>query len=156
MLLPLIYAWDNYPIDQFPPLWRWMASQIQGGDFVIPKVAFEEVERKSPECGTWIRDNEIKRIEMTVEIVHEAMRIKGLLNIKDDNYHVKGVGENDILIISTASILGLELVSDEGRQHQLPDIRSKMKVPAVCGLAEVSVSCLNFVSLIKRSKQIFQ
>ena len=24
----MIYAWDNYPIEQFPPLWDWMGVQV--------------------------------------------------------------------------------------------------------------------------------
>lgn len=25
----MIYAWDNYPVRQFPGLWEWMATQIE-------------------------------------------------------------------------------------------------------------------------------
>ena len=45
----MIYAWDNYPIQQFPPLWRWMAEQIERGFLVMPSIAFDEFfERKLP------------------------------------------------------------------------------------------------------------
>ena len=51
----MIYAWDNYPVHQFPGLWDWMASQIKGKQLVMPSVAFEEVEHKAPDCGEWLR-----------------------------------------------------------------------------------------------------
>ena len=39
----MIYAWDNHPERQFPPLWKWMALQIEGNELVMPSVAFDEV-----------------------------------------------------------------------------------------------------------------
>ncbi len=27
-----IHAWDNYPIDQFPPLWGWLAQRMAGDE----------------------------------------------------------------------------------------------------------------------------
>jgi len=37
----MIYAWDNYPFGQFPPLWNWMADQIKQGAVTMPSVALE-------------------------------------------------------------------------------------------------------------------
>ena len=98
----MIYAWDNYPIRQFPGLWEWMATQIEEKKLVMPSVAFEEVANKTPDCGEWLKDHDLELLEISNAILQDAMRIKGLLGIVGDGYHPKGVGENDILIVATA------------------------------------------------------
>jgi len=152
----LIYAWDNYPIGQFPPLWDWLADQIQAGNFVVSEVAFQEVHNKAPECAEWLDEQQIHRLPRTNEILQEAMRIKELLGIVDDNYHSKGVGENDLLIIATSKIHGIPLVTDEGFQSRLPDVLSKCKIPTVCNFPQVNVDWIKFIDLIKASNEIFQ
>jgi len=151
----MIYAWDNYPIDQFPSLWEWMASQIEKQELVMSSVAFDEVNHKTPDCGQWLKNNNLEQLEISNVILQEAKRIKGLLGIVDDNYHAKGVGENDILIIATTHLYGYELVSDEERQPTQPHVPSKRKIPAVCALPTVSVSCINFIEFIKASGAVF-
>jgi predicted nucleic acid-binding protein len=150
----MIYAWDNYPVRQFPGLWQWIASQIEAQTLVMPGVAYDEVAHKTPDCGAWLRNISLKRLEINNAILENAMRIKGLLDIAGDAYHPKGVGENDILIIATALVNRGELVANEGRQ-QLPDIAKKRKIPAVCAMAEVAVPCINFIEYIKRTDQVF-
>ncbi len=150
-----IYAWDNYPINQFPSLWAWMGKQITEGTFVMTRVAFEEVESKYPPCAEWLKTQEVTLTNITDEIVQKAFRIKQLLGIEGDKYHPKGVGENDIFIIAAAHIEDLELVSEEGRQKDVPKLRSRMKIPAVCLLDEVAVPCINFLELIKQSGEVF-
>ncbi len=152
----MVYAWDNYPIRQFPGLWEWIAEQIAKRILVIPDVALEEVSKEAPECGQWLKESNIKLLDVNNAIVQDAMRIKGLLGIVGDRYHPKGVGENDILIIAASRAHGAELISDEGKQNQLPDKMAKRKIPAVCDMAEVSVPCINFVEYIKRSDAIFR
>lgn len=152
----MIYAWDNYPILQFPPLWEWIAEQIDEKKLVMPSVAFDEVENKMPECGKWLEECNIVQLEISNEIVHEAMRIKKLLGIVNDNYHTKGVGENDLLIIATAWVHKTELISDEKRQITPPKESTKRKIPAVCSMKDVAVPCINFIEFIKRSGMIFR
>lgn len=153
----MIYAWDNYPIEQFPGLWEWIATEIEAQNLVIPSVAFDEVSHKVPECCTWLRDNDIQRLEVTNTILQDAMRIKGLIGVVDDGYHSKGVDENDLLIIATARAQRYELVSEEARQPALPrNEPTKRKIPAVCALAEVGVTCVNFVEYLKRSQAVFR
>lgn len=41
----MIYAWDNYPIDQFPGLWDWLCEEIETGNLSVSKVAYEEVSK---------------------------------------------------------------------------------------------------------------
>lgn len=151
----IIYAWDNYPPVQFPPLWRWLGREIGAGNLSIPQVAFEEVERRLPECAEWLRLKNIERHPMTNDIVQEAQRIKGLLGVVDDNYHPDGVGENDILIIATAGTEGLVLVSNEGRQANLPQNRRRYKIPATCALDTVEVLCIDFLRFIRDSGEVF-
>jgi predicted nucleic acid-binding protein len=151
----IIHAWDNYPILQFPGLWDWLASKITEGEIVIPSVALEEVEHKYEDCAAWLKDNEIEKVSMTNAIVQEAIRIKTLIGVAGDKYHPKGVDENDILIISTALTHRADLVSNEGRRPR-PDILAKNKIPAVCDMPEVSVSCINFLEYIKSSEAIFR
>lgn len=151
----MIYAWDNYPIQQFPGLWEWMASQIQRGMLAMSSIAIEEVEKKTPECGEWLIAVELRHFEINNAVLAESLRIKELLSIVADKYG-KGVGENDLLIIATARIAYAEMVSDEKRQNILPAALYNYKIPAVCGLLEVAVPCINFVEYIKRSQQIFR
>ncbi len=151
----IIYAWDNYPIRQFPGLWEWMAGQITAKRLVMSGVAFDEVANKIPECAEWLRDCNIELFEVTNGIVQEALKIKRILGIDGDSYHPKGVGENDIFIVATASVYSVGLVSNEGRQQTLPDNPAKSKIPIVCSLHEVAVPCINFIEFIKQSEVVF-
>lgn len=151
----IIHAWDNYPIDQFPGLWEWMADQIENAELVMPKVAFEEVIIKLPECAEWLKEKNIIKLEITTPILQEALRIKKMIGIVGDNYHPKGVDENDILIIATAYTHRVELVSNEGRQKSQGK-PAKMKIPLVCAMNKINVPCINFIDFIKRSDQVFR
>lgn len=150
----IIYAWDNYPILQFPKLWEWIDAEIQAKEFSISGIAFEEVKGKTPECAQWLTNVEILKISITNLILDEALRIQGLLGIQNDQYG-SGVGENDILIIATAKIEGVDLISDENKQPNLPEDMKKYKIPAVCALPSVQVGSLNFLELIKNSGSTF-
>lgn len=151
----MIYAWDNYPIDQFPPLWEWMANQIVAKELLMPSVAFEEVNHKAPDCGAWLKGVNLEQVAISNAVVQEAKRIKEVLGIVGDRYHPKGVDENDLLIIATARLAGVGLISDEAKQPGAPQILSKRKIPAVCTMPAVSVPCINFIEFIKASKEVF-
>ncbi len=152
----MIHAWDNYPLENFPPFWEWFAIEIASKHIVMSKIAFEEVEKKMPDCGRWLKDNGIERIKVSNEILSTAAKIKHLLGITDDNYHPKGVGEKDILIVATSKVNNLQLISNERRQFNLPDIPSKYKIPFVCSLPEVAVSCVDFINFIKDTGAVFK
>ncbi|EMN1928809.1 DUF4411 family protein [Burkholderia ambifaria] len=151
----MIYAWDNYPVGQFPGLWAWLATEINEQRLTMPIVAYGEVCAGTPDCGEWLVHANLERLEVTNAIAQDAMRIKALLGIVDDNYHPKGVGENDILIIATARAHGRELISNEGRQNVPPEVNSKRKIPSVCSLRDVAVPCIDFVQYIRRSGAVF-
>jgi hypothetical protein len=53
----MIYAWDNYPIEQFPRLWEWERAQVESHELQIPSVAFDEVSHKIPDCCGWLNDH---------------------------------------------------------------------------------------------------
>lgn len=87
--------------------------------------------------------------------LENASLIQGLLGIEDDQYG-DGVGENDILIIASAMEHDQELISEEKHQHNRPKNIKNCKIPAVCAMDEVAVSCINFIKLIKRSEEVFR
>ncbi|MEX1232935.1 MAG: DUF4411 family protein [Planctomycetaceae bacterium] len=80
----IVYAWDNYPVGQFPKLWEWLATEIEQKRLSIPQVAFVEVKHVSPDCGVWLSGASILRIPESNEILSEALRIKNLLGIQND------------------------------------------------------------------------
>lgn len=151
----IIYAWDNYPPDQFPPLWKWIAREIAARSVSVPQVALDEVEGRSPECANWLRERDVAVISVSNDILQEALRIKTLLGIEGDRYHPKGVNENDILIIATARVEGLELISNESLQNKHPDVPAKARIPTVCKMQSIDVTCMDFLSLLKTSGQVF-
>lgn len=150
----MIYAWDNYPEGQFPGLWSWMCDQITSAEFVMSKVAFDEVKQKMPECATWLKQNDLKCLRTTNGTLQIAVMIKELLSIENDQYG-DGVGENDILIVASAKEHHHELVSNERRQATLPQNTKNYKIPAVCAMRRVDVTCIPFIDLIKQSGTVF-
>jgi hypothetical protein len=151
----IIYAWDNYPLQQFPGLWGWITEHINDSSIMMPGVALAEVQVNSPDCWQWLKDADLQTHEIDNAILQESLRIKGLLGIVGDKYG-GGVGENDILIIATASVLGKELVTDEGWQPNLPKKLENFRMPAVCSIQAVQVSWINFLNYIKRSEAVFR
>jgi len=150
----MIYAWDNYPLQQFPPLWDWMAAQIAQNNLVMSSVAYDEVANKAPDCGVWLSNNNIELLAVNNAILQDSMRIKNLLGIVGDAYG-GGVGENDLLIIATARVHRAELVTDEKWQTTPPKKLENCKIPAVCAMGEVAVRWIKFVDYIKRSEAVF-
>lgn len=122
----------------------------------MPKVALIEVKHKTPDCAEWLNDHEVEILSASNAIVQEAFRIKKIAGIDNDNYHPKGIDENDLLIIATANVCEAELVSDEARQAKRPDEPRKRKIPAVCAIPEVSVKCISFIEYVKRSGRVFR
>lgn len=151
----IIRAWDHYPLDQFPAMWRWLASEIDKSELVICEVALEEVKKRSPDCHEWLRKAKILSIKIGADAIKKATDIKALLGIAGDKYNPAGVSENDLLIVGSACVSGHRLVSNESRQKELPVNKAKYKIPLVCSLSEVSVDCIDFLALIKESGVVF-
>lgn len=151
----IIYAWDNYPVQQFPGLWEWIEARINDGSIMMSSVALGEVHTNSPDCWQWLRDADLQAHEINNAILQESLRIKDLLGIVGDKYG-GGVGENDILIIATASVSRKELVTDEGWQPIPPKKLENCRMPAVCSLQTVQVPWISFLNYIKRSESVFR
>jgi predicted nucleic acid-binding protein len=151
----IIHAWDNYPIEQFPSVWRWMGQQLDAGQIQMPSVAVVEVSNMAQDCHQWLLDNGLRSIAMNNQIITEALRIKNLLGIVGDRYG-GGVDENDLFIIATAGSHGVGLVSNENAQPTLPNKKMpNYKIPAVCGMRDVQIECINFVQFVKASGAVF-
>jgi len=80
----MMYAWDNYPESQFPPLWDWIESEINNNRLSMPSVAVDEVGHKAPDCKAWLIKCALQELAITNQIVQEANRIKNLLGILND------------------------------------------------------------------------
>ena len=146
----MIHAWDNYPPENphFDSLWQWFSEQIDNKNFCISAKALKEVGHKIPECGDWLKNNNIEVHPLTATSLAMAQEIKTLLGIVEEQY-TKGVGEKDLLIISIAKENETTLVSDESRQNKLPVLKSNYKIPAVCDMPEINIECVSFLDLLK-------
>jgi hypothetical protein len=150
-----LHAWDNYPAAQFPGLWAWLATELQRHQLAIPSVALEEVQHKAPDCAAWLKAHGVPVLHIGNEVLQTALAIRATIGVEADNYHPKGVDENDVLIIASAKARGAELVTNEGRQFGKQAEARKCKIPAVCEIPAVGVANLNFLEYIKKSQQVF-
>ena len=149
----IIYFWDNYPVDNshFDSIWSWFSKKISQGIFTISKEAFDECIQKADGFKKWLSDNNIEFniYKKNKEDLKIASEIEKFLEIKDKKYHSKGVGENDIFIISIAKRTDTTLVSNEGKQNNEPEIKANFKIPLVC--EKFDVECINFTELLKKN-----
>ena len=151
----ILYAWDNYPLTQFPGLWGWLAGEFKTHELSIPVVALEEVGHKAPECAQWLKNAEVLKLPMSEAVVMAAMAIKQAIGVVNDHYHAKGVDENDLFIIAAAKVHGAELITNEARQFGAQAEARKYKIPAVCDMPAVGVPTLNFLEYIQKSQRVF-
>lgn len=151
----IIYAWDNYPIEHFPPVWNWLSREMHDQSISFSAIVPEEVERNSPECWDWLAEQPPLLLPISGAILMEALRIKNLLGIIEDQYGA-GVGENDLIIIATSRLSSLTLVTDESRQPTPPTKDSNRRIPSVCLLPSVGVTTNNFLEYLRSSGQVFQ
>lgn len=150
----IVHAWENYPIGQFPTVWTWLDSEIKAMRLHIPFVAFEEVKNVEPNCAQWLTQANVNVLPIGNAVTVEANRLKGLLGIVGDRYG-GGVGENDLLIIASARTNRFELISNEASQPSLPANLANYKIPAVCNLNQVNVTCYPYLSYMMRSGNVF-
>lgn len=151
----IIHAWDNYPLAQFPGLWDWLAGEAQAQRLSIASVALDEVTHKYPDCAAWLKSQNIRRLTMSNDVIQAAMHIKNEVGIQNDQYHPKGVDENDILIIAAAQYHGATIVTNEARQSSSLKEPTRRKIPAVCDLPGVAVAHKNFLDYFRASQQVF-
>jgi predicted nucleic acid-binding protein len=151
----ILYAWDNYPLAQFPGLWQWLAAEVKSQELTIPIVAFDEVTHKAPECAKWLKVASVFRLPMTGEVVKVAMSIKQTIGVVNDQFHPKGVDENDLFIIAAAKVANAELITNEARQFGAQAETRKYKIPAVCDLPSVGVVSMSFLDFIQKSQKVF-
>ena len=112
--------------------------------------------RRSPDCYTRLRAANITCFPITDETVKKAAQVKALLGIAGEKYNPAGVGENDLLIVASACVNRQRLVSNENRQWDLPLNKAKYKIPLVCSLPQVGVTCIDFLALIQNSGEVFE
>jgi predicted nucleic acid-binding protein len=151
----IIYAWENYPQAQFPGLWSWLGNELTTHELAIPVVALEEVAHMSPECAAWLKNAEVLRLPISEAVVMTAMAIKNAIGVVNDQYHPKGVDENDLFIIAATKVHGAELITNEGLQFDDPKNPRKRRIPAVCDMPAVGVTTLNFLEYIQKSQKVF-
>ena len=144
----IIYAWDNYPSTIFEPLWDWMGGLVTNEEIAMSAVALDEVKHNSPECLEWLSTRGVKSLPVSSAILASAQVSKGLIGVTNDNYHPEGVDEKDLIIIATAKAHGVPLVSNENVQTSLPKNMKKYKIPAVCQLGPVAVSCCAYLKFL--------
>lgn len=152
----ILVAWDDYPPDHFPPLWDWMDDLLAREEVVMSAANLAEVKHISEECHERIVDAGLLSLPVTQEVLVEALRIQGLLGIANDNYHPHGVDENDLYGIATASLNRVDFISNESLQPALPDNMRRYKIPAVCALADVGVTCIGFRRFFRREGVVFR
>lgn len=109
-----------------------MEQNIKNKNFVFPQPTIEELKKKQKDFFDYLKKNNAVEIPLNEAILKEGLQIKNSLEITSNNYHKKGVGENDILIIATAKLNNHILITEEGYQKNSPQQKRKFKIPLVC------------------------
>ena len=151
----IIHAWDEYPIQQFPRLWEWLAEQVEKQEIIFSILAWGETVHKYPDCAKYLTPYQPVLVTPDDSILTKMKGIQHSLGIFDGKYHEKGVDESDISSIAIAWVKGLSVVTNESLQGNLPANIKKYKIPAVCDMRPVRVKHCSFREYFVQSGQVF-
>ena len=159
----ILDGWVNYPYDRFPPFWDWVRKELQQKSLLFPQTTLDEVTNKSPECGTFLRNNNATILPINNDVFKAANKIKNKLGIKNNQYsRKKGVCENDLLIISQAVVLrknceDIILLTNEKHQGQLPPCPKDYKMPALCAnITNPRIKTMTWLDYLDTGTQIYK
>ena len=144
----LIEAWQvDYPIENFPPLWKRMDELIRAGRLVAPEEVLRETSRRSDELHAWLnaRKHMFRELDEAVQI--EAAQVLAK--------YPRLVGERklrtsaDPFVIALACVEHLQIVTDEKltgslTRPNIPDVCSDLMMPP----------CMTLVGVIRAEKWI--
>jgi hypothetical protein len=147
----ILHCWEVYPTGQFPKFWEWMGERVQDRAFVVPEVALFEAK----DAYDWLKENGVTVLKPNNEALALAVALQQTLGILEHGYSAKGVDENDLIVVATAKVNDVGLVTEEAPQLQLPTNKCKFKMPAVCELPEVGVKWKRFNSVLRDSGRVF-
>ena len=143
----LIAAWqERYPIGNFPSFWAKVDELIAEGRLLAPVEVFREVEKRSDELHTWLKERKFMFRELNDEIQIEVSQVLARFP--------RLVGEKklrtsaDPFVIAMARVEGLQLVTEEKPKGTLV----RPNIPDVC--AEMNMSSIGLLQLIQTEKWV--
>lgn len=142
----IVYAWNEYPRANFPPLWPKMERAIAEGLIVAPRDVLLELERVEPEAYEWAKRQDGFSLELN-EAIQEAT--KAILSqyrelVKDKANRTKA----DAFVIAVAQVHGCTVVTNEKPTYSL----SRPHIPDVC--AKMKIRCIDLLGLIKEREWV--
>ena len=169
-----ITAWHrDYPKHIFPKLYRELKNKLLE-QIIIIKPIFDEIEpitggdkklnlfdKRTPNehekkeqqallrshpVRIWLkREMKIKETPITEEVEKLALELKGKYETDEI---LKGASSVDIKLIAFAALKNHIIVTFETHQINVPDKKSKYKIPLIC--EEEGVQCITFVEMLSR------
>ena len=169
-----ITAWyETYRRHIFPKLYRELKSKLSD-QIIIIKPIFDEIEpvtggdtklnlfdKKIPNehekrkqqalleshpVRVWLKKVlKIKETPITKEVEISALELEGKYEADENS---KGAGPADIKLIAFARLGYHTVVTLEAHQKQVPNKKSKYKIPLIC--REENVQCINFIEMLDR------
>ena len=143
----LIAAWqERYPIGNFPSFWAKVDELVAEGRLLALVEVFREIEKRSDELHTWLKERKFMFRELNDEIQIEVSQVLARFP--------RLVGEKklrtsaDPFVIAMARVEGLQLVTEEKPNGTLV----RPNIPDVC--AEMNMSSIGLLQLIQSEKWV--
>lgn len=109
----LIAAWDErYPPTNFPKLWDLIHAALSDGRMFVPEVVTDELEKKSKDLCTWLKQRPQAIIPYEPEIQNEGKAL--LVKYPRLVMEKKRSFAADPFVIATARVKGYLVVTEEG------------------------------------------
>lgn len=122
-----------YPMDRFPPFWRWLLDHAEAGIIRIPTEQFEEITAGTDQLSQWLKQSDVKdKLLLPDEVDGDLIQRVTLDGYGDLNeVEIEKVGRDPFLIAHALSELDERVVvtfenSRPGKKRQ------NRKVPDVC------------------------
>jgi len=129
-------------VQRFNKLWNHIASQIEAGVIILPRVIYDEVVKTTKnELAKWLK----KRRKLFVDYVDAQQELAEIVN-KVEFYTTSKASLHDAILIAVAKKRKITVITSEKRASSLN--LKKPKIPNVC--EEIGVDWLSLVDYFKQ------